>query len=96
MFLVRSRLCSSRLLGAVGTVDVISADDKALVGQREGALLTVEAVLMPGVALIIHHIGAMAEPCRDIHQSVGQETSNLILKHSLYVSVHSVFMVVYY
>lgn len=42
---------------------MISIDDKALVGQREAALLAVEAILMPGVSLIVHHIGAMAEPC---------------------------------
>lgn len=52
---------------------MISIDDEALVGQREGALLAVEAVLMPGVPLIVHHIGAMAEPCRDIRQSVVQD-----------------------
>lgn len=69
---LRSQLCSSQLLGAVRAVDVISIDDEALVGQREGALLAVEAILVPGVPLIIHHIGAMAEPCRDILQSVVQ------------------------
>lgn len=54
----------SHLLGAVGAVDVIGFDDEALVGQRQGALLTVEAVLVPAVALVVHHVGAMAEPCR--------------------------------
>lgn len=44
---------------------MISIDDKALIGQGEAALLAVEAILMPGVSLVIHHIGAMAEPCRD-------------------------------
>lgn len=44
---------------------MLSADDEALVGQREGALLAVEAVLVPGVALVVHHVGAVAEPCRD-------------------------------
>lgn len=53
----------SHLLGAVGAVDVLRFDDKALVGQRQRALLTVEAVLVPGVALVVHHVGAVAEPC---------------------------------
>lgn len=44
---------------------MLSADDEALVGPREGALLAVEAVLVPGVALVVHHVGAVAEPCRD-------------------------------
>lgn len=52
-------------LGTVGAVDVISTDDKALVGQREAALLAVEAVLVPGVALIVDHICPMTEPYRD-------------------------------
>lgn len=67
--LTRKRLCgslySSQLLGTVGAVDVISVDHEALVGQREAAPLAVEAVLVPGVALIVHHVGAVAEPCRN-------------------------------
>lgn len=47
---------------------MVSIDDKALVGQREAALLAVEAVLVPGEALVVHHVGAMAEPCRDRRQ----------------------------
>lgn len=43
---------------------MVRFDDKALVGQRQGALLAVEAVLVPAVALVVHHVGAMAEPCR--------------------------------
>lgn len=57
--------CSSLLLGAVRAVDVITTDDEALVGQGEAAPLAVEAVLVPGVALVVHHVGAMAEPCGD-------------------------------
>lgn len=62
----RAELVSHRshLLGAVGAVDVFRFDDKALVGQRQRALLTVEAVLVPAVALVVHHVGALAEPCR--------------------------------
>lgn len=56
----------SHLLGAVGAVDLLRFDDEALVGQRQGALLTVEAVLVPAVALVVHHVGALAEPCRRV------------------------------
>lgn len=45
---------------------MIPVDDKALVGQREGALLAVEAVLVPGVSLVVHHVGAVAEPCNGV------------------------------
>ena len=44
---------------------MLAADDEALVGQREGALLAVEAVLVPGVAFVVHHVGAVAESCGD-------------------------------
>lgn len=44
-------------------MDVLSVDHKALVGQREAALLAVEAVLVPRESLIVHHVGAVAEPC---------------------------------
>lgn len=57
-------LCCSQLLGAVGAVDLFSSDDKALVGQRQRTLLAVEAILVPGVTLVVHHVGAMAEPCK--------------------------------
>lgn len=42
---------------------MISIDDKALVGQREAAFLAVEAILMPGVSLVVHHVCTMAEAC---------------------------------
>lgn len=51
----------SQLLGTVRAVDALSVEHKALVGQRQGALLAVEAVLMPSMALIVHHIGALAK-----------------------------------
>ena len=53
----------SQLLGAVGAVDVVRVEHEALVGQAEAALLAVEAVLVPGEALVVHHVGAMTEPC---------------------------------
>lgn len=58
---------------------MISVDDEALAGQRQGALLAVEAVLVPGEAFVVHHVGAVAEPCRDTgtrrqgHPSVSSE-----------------------
>lgn len=52
---------TSQLLGTVGAVDVLAIDHKALIGQRQGALLAVEAVLVPGVALVVHHVGAPAK-----------------------------------
>lgn len=55
----------SQLLSAVGAVDFFCSDDKAFVGQRQRTLLAVEAVVMPGVTLVVHHVGAVAEPCRD-------------------------------
>ena len=54
---------SSHLLGTVRAVDMISVDDEPLVGQGEAALLAVEAVFMPGIALVVDHIGTMAKPC---------------------------------
>ena len=71
-------LCSSHLLGTVGAVDVLSVDHKALVGQREAALLAVEAVLVPRESLIVHHVGAVAEPCGERRTAVSQqcETGN--------------------
>lgn len=54
----------SQLLGTVGAVDLLPGDDEALVGQRQRALLTGEAVLVPGEALVVHHVGAVAKTCR--------------------------------
>lgn len=51
---------------------MISHDDKALVGQREAALLAVEAILVPGVALIVDDVGAVAEPYRYRRTPVSQ------------------------
>ena len=61
---------SSQFLSTVRAVDMISIEDKALIGQGETALLAVEAILMPGESLVVHHIGAMAKPCRDRGTSV--------------------------
>lgn len=63
-------LCRLQLLGAVGAVDLFCSDDEALVGQRQRALLAVEAILVPGVTLVVHHVGAVAEPCKDAASQV--------------------------
>ena len=55
--------CRSQLLSAVGAVDMFSVEHEALVGHAEAALLAVEAVLVPGEAFVVHHVGAMAKPC---------------------------------
>lgn len=46
----------SLLVATVGAEDVSSLVHKRLVGQTEGASLTVEAVLVPGVALVVHNV----------------------------------------
>lgn len=77
-----------QFFGAVGAVDVIGADDKALVGQREAALLTVEAVIMPGVALIVHHICTMTKTCDGVLAAMA------LLGHVGLVAVDAVHVVV--
>ena len=62
LFFPRYWLCS-QLLSTVRAIDVLSVDDEALVGQGEGAFLAIEAVLVPGVTLVVHHVGPMAKPC---------------------------------
>lgn len=76
-------LCS-QLLSTVRAVDVLSVDDKALVGQGEGAFLAVEAVLVPGVTLVVHHVGPMAKPCDGILAAIA------LLGHGGLVAVHTV------
>lgn len=49
------------LAAAVGTEDVSSSADETLVGQVEGAPFAVEAILVPGASLVIHHIYAFTE-----------------------------------
>lgn len=68
-----------QLLSTVGAINVLSIDDKALVGQGEGALLAVEAVLMPGQSLIVDHIGAVAKPCTETHEGVFFNTKKRML-----------------
>lgn len=66
---------------------MITIDDKALVGQGEAALLAVKAVLVPGVSLVIHHVGAMAEPCNGVLAAVA------LLGHISLEAVHAVNIV---
>lgn len=53
---------TSQLLGTVGAVDVLAIDHKALIGQRQGALLAVEAVLVPCASLIVHYVSGFTKP----------------------------------
>lgn len=80
-------LRSLQLLCAVGAVNMISVDDKALVSQGEGALLAVEAILMPGVSLIVDHIGAVAKSCYWVLAAMA------LLGHISLVAVHTVNVV---
>lgn len=57
---------------------------KTLISQSQGAFLAVEAVLMPRVALIVHHIGAPAKSCDGILAAIA------LLGHSGLVAVHAV------
>lgn len=77
-----------QFFGAVGAVDVIATDDEALVCQRETALLAVEAVLMPGVALIVDHICAVTKTCDWVLAAM------TFLSHISLVAVDAVHMVV--
>lgn len=76
-----------QLLCTVGAINVLSIDDKALVGQGEGALLAIEAVLMPGQSLIVDHIGAVAKPCYWVLAAMA------LLGHISLVAVHAVNVV---
>lgn len=66
---------------------MIPGDDEALVGQRQAAPLAVEAVFVPGVALVIHHVGAVAESCD------GDLAAVALLGHVGLVAVHAVDVV---
>lgn len=68
----------SQLFGTVRAVDVLFMHDKALVGQRERALLTVKAVLMPSVVFIVYHISPFAKPCKK-HIYVGVKQDMICL-----------------
>lgn len=85
LFFPRYWLCS-QLLSTVRAIDVLSVDDEALVGQGEGAFLAIEAVLVPGVTLVVHHVGPMAKPCDGILAAVA------LLGHGGLVAVHTVDM----
>lgn len=77
----------SQLLGAVGAVDVLSVQDEALVGEGQRALLAVKAVLVPGVVLIVHHVGPFAKTCDGIL------TARAFLGYRGLVAVHAVEVV---
>lgn len=59
---LRTAVGSTRsLVGAVGAEGVLPSGHEALVGQVEATLPAVEAVLVPGGALVVHHVHALAE-----------------------------------
>ena len=51
----------SLLVSTVGAEDVLSLGYETLVGQTEGAFLTVEAVFVPGAALVVNYIHAFTK-----------------------------------
>lgn len=66
---------------------MLSVENKALIGEGEGAFLAGEAVLVPGESLIVHHIGSMAEPCDWVLAAVA------LLGHVGLVAVHTINVV---
>lgn len=73
--------CSPLLIAAIGAEDVFSLGYETLVGQTEGASLTVEAVFMPGAALIVHHIHPLTKTCD------GVLASTALLGHGVLVAI---------
>lgn len=59
-------------------------DDKAFVSHRQRALLTVEAVLVPGETFVVHHVGPFAKPCDGVLAAIA------LLGHISLVAVHTV------
>lgn len=51
----------SLLVTTGGAEDVVALGNETLVGQTEGASLTVEAVFVPGAALVVHHVHSFTE-----------------------------------
>lgn len=52
-----------QLLGTDGAVNLLIVIDERLVGQRDGALLAVEAVVVPGLPFVADHVGAFSKAC---------------------------------
>uniref|UniRef100_A0A2D4J3K5 Secreted protein n=1 Tax=Micrurus lemniscatus lemniscatus TaxID=129467 RepID=A0A2D4J3K5_MICLE len=76
-----------QLLGTVGAIDLLQVEDERFVGQGDGALLAVEAVLVPGVAFVAHHVGAFPKACNGVLATVA------LLSHERLVAVHAVELV---
>lgn len=53
----------SLFVAAVSAEDVSSFGYETLVGQTEGAFLTVEAVFVPGAALVVHDVHSFTKTC---------------------------------
>lgn len=71
----------SLLVAAVAAQDVPPLGHEALVGQAEGAPLAVEAVFVPGAALVVHHVDAFTETCDGVVAAVA------LLRHRRLVAV---------
>ena len=50
------------LVGAVGTEHVLPLGHEGLVGEANGAPLAGEAEVVPGAAIILHHIHCLTQP----------------------------------
>lgn len=72
---------SSLFVAAFSAEDVSSFGYETLVGQTEGASLTVEAVFVPGAALIVHHVHSFTKTCD------GMLAPAAFLGHSVLVAV---------
>lgn len=74
---------SALLVATVGAEDVSPLGDETLVGQTEGASLTVETVFVPGASLVVHHVHPFTETCD------GVLTARAFLSHSVLVAFHT-------
>lgn len=61
-----------------------AVSNKALVGQVEGAFLTVEAVIMPRATLVVHYIRSLAKSCNGVLATAA------FFGHSAFIAVHTV------
>lgn len=80
---IQTNPCPALLVAAVRAEDVFPLRNETLVGQTEGASLTVEAVFVPGAALIIHHVHSFTKTCDGVLAAVA------FLCHGALVAVHT-------
>lgn len=85
-----SKVFCLQLLGAVGAVNLLCVDNETLVGEGQGAFLAGEAILVPGESLVVHHVGAMAEPWRaDVGLHQRQLTEKINTNVALYPEINT-------